>query len=36
LDPDVRAALAEHYRPHDERLAKLLGWDLSQWTSQRI
>lgn len=35
LEPDVRAALARHYREHDARLATMTGWDLSHWTSQR-
>ncbi len=35
LDHGVRDALAEHYRDHDVRLARMLGWDLSNWASQR-
>jgi hypothetical protein len=26
---EVRAALEEHYRPHDERLARWLGYEPS-------
>jgi hypothetical protein len=35
LEGGVREALAAHYRDHDARLARMLGWDLSNWTSQR-
>ncbi|MCU0319441.1 MAG: sulfotransferase domain-containing protein [Flavobacteriales bacterium] len=35
MEPGVREALAAHYRDHDARLAQVLGWDLSKWTSQR-
>lgn len=35
MEPEVRAALADHYREHDARLAAMTGWDLSNWASQR-
>jgi len=31
MQPETRAALAEHYRPHNDRLAAWLGRDLSHW-----
>jgi len=31
MDPEVRARLVEHYRPHNARLAELLGRDLPGW-----
>jgi hypothetical protein len=31
LDPATRTRLAKHYAPHNERLAELLGLDLSAW-----
>lgn len=31
MDPETRAALADHYRPHNERLGQWLGRDLSHW-----
>jgi hypothetical protein len=31
MQPETRAALAEHYRPHNDRLAAWLGRDLSNW-----
>lgn len=31
MQPATRATLVEHYRPFNERLAKLLGRDLSHW-----
>jgi len=31
MDPDLRARLVDHYRPHNARLAELLGRDLPGW-----
>lgn len=31
MEPRIRAFLAEHYRPHNAELSRLLGWDLSHW-----
>lgn len=33
MDAKVRRRLAEHYEPHNQRLAKLVDRDLSHWTS---
>jgi hypothetical protein len=31
MEPDLRAALVEHFRPHNRRLEAWLGRDLSHW-----
>jgi hypothetical protein len=31
MDPGVRARLVEYYRPHNARLAEMLGRDLPDW-----
>jgi hypothetical protein len=31
MSPATREALAEHFRPHNERLGALLGRDLAHW-----
>jgi len=33
MPPGVRARLNEHFRPHNERLAALLGRDLAHWST---
>ena len=33
MNPDTRARLIELYRPHNERLEKFLGRDLSHWSA---
>lgn len=31
MKPETRARLVEHFRPHNERLERILGRDLSEW-----
>jgi hypothetical protein len=31
IDPATREVLADHYRPHNERLGRILGRDLGHW-----